>query len=127
MKIKCAISLFEVLVITGCLSTEELRKQDTQKCTGYGFRLGTPQFAQCMMKMERERDKAQECLGASLGAYSSAAQGQAAGDMSRARADCYAGRPIRPPAPAPATSAPITPPRNTTCTPSGNSINCITY
>ena len=109
----------------GCMSTEELRKQDASKCLGYGLRAGTPQFAQCMMQMERERDKAQECLITSLGAYSASSQGQGAGDMSRARADCYAGRPIRPPAQVPA--APIITPQNTSCTSSGNAINCITY
>jgi hypothetical protein len=111
--------------ISGCLSTEELRKQDTEKCAGYGFKIGTPQFAKCIMQMEGERDKARECLTVSLAAYSASAQGQGAGDMSRARADCYAGRPIRPPVtPAP---TPSISPKNTSCTSSGNAINCITY
>ena len=114
-----------VVVLFGCMSTEELRKEDRTKCAGYGFRVGTPQFAQCMMQMEKDRDTAYDCLIVSLGAYSASSPGQGAGDMSRARADCYAGRPIRPPAPIPA--APIITPQNTTCTPSGNSINCITY
>ena len=114
-----------LVFVSGCMSTEELRKQDTAKCAGYGFRVGTSQFAQCMMQMEKERDKAQDCLIASLGAYSASSQGQGAGDMSRARADCYAGRPIQPPAPV--TPAPNMMPKNTNCTSSGNAINCITY
>jgi hypothetical protein len=109
-----------LVLVSGCMSTEELRKQDTATCAGYGFRVGTPQFAQCMMQMEKKRDKAQECLITSLGAYSASSQGQGAGDMSRARADCYAGRPIRPP-------APVAPQQNTSCTSSGNAVNCITY
>ena len=114
-----------LIALCGCMSTEELRKQDSSKCLGYGFRAGTTQFAQCMMQMERERDKAQDCLIASLGAYSAASQGQEAGDMSRASADCKAGRQIRPPAPA--APAPNMMPKNTNCTASGNSLNCITY
>lgn len=114
-----------LIALCGCLSTEELRKQDTMKCAGYGFRVGTAQFAQCMMQVERERDKAQECLRVSLGAYSAASQGQEAGDMSRASADCAAGRQIRPPAPV--APAPNMMPKNTNCTTSGNSLNCITY
>jgi len=42
-----------LVAISGCMSTEELRKQDAAKCSGYGFRVGTNQFAQCMMQMER--------------------------------------------------------------------------
>ena len=125
MKVKYSLILFMVLAISGCLGTEGLRQQDTAKCTSYGLRVGTPQFAQCMMQMEKGRDRAQECLITSLGAYSASSQGQGAGDMSRARADCYAGRPIQPPAPA--APQPSISPKNTTCTSSGNAINCITY
>ena len=113
-----------LVAISGCMSTEELRKQDAAKCSGYGFRVGTNQFAQCMMQMERERDKARECLRVSLGAYSAASQGQEAGDMSRASSDCMAGRQIRPPATVSPTQNMM--PRNTTCTKSGNTYNCIT-
>jgi hypothetical protein len=119
------ISTILLVAVSGCMSTEELRKQDMTKCAGYGFRVGTTPFAQCMMQMEKDRDNAYDCLIVSLGAYSAASQGQEAGDMSRASADCKAGRQIRPPAPI--APAPNMMPKNTSCTSAGNSINCITY
>lgn len=116
---KYVLCIFIPLIVTGCLSTEELRKQDAAKCVGYGYKVNTPQFAQCMMQMDRQRERARECLSVSLGAYSAARQGQEAGDMSRANADCMAGRPISPPSQQRL-------PKNTSCTQSGNTINCVT-
>ena len=119
------IATIFLVTISGCMSTEELRNQDRTNCAGYGVRVGTTQFAQCMMQMEKDRDNAYDCLIVSLGAYSAASPGQEAGDMSRASADCKAGRQIRPPAPI--APAPNMMPKNTNCTSSGSAINCITY
>jgi hypothetical protein len=36
--------------VSGCLSPEEIAAHDAANCTGYGFRQGTPEFAQCMRR-----------------------------------------------------------------------------
>ena len=113
-----------LVTVSGCMSTEELRKQDAAKCSGYGFRAGTPQFAQCMMQADRQRERSSDCLSAALGAYSGAPQGEANAAYARANADCMAGRPVR--APAQAAPTPNMMPRNTTCTKNGNTYNCTT-
>lgn len=36
------------------------RKFDESKCSGYGYKRGTPDFAGCVMKLDKERDEAIE-------------------------------------------------------------------
>jgi hypothetical protein len=37
-------------LLGGCVSAEELRRQDEATCTGYGFHVGTNQFAECLQR-----------------------------------------------------------------------------
>jgi hypothetical protein len=36
--------------LAGCVSPEELRRQDEAACTGYGFTRGTSEFATCLQR-----------------------------------------------------------------------------
>jgi hypothetical protein len=38
------------LALAGCVSPEELRREDEATCTGYGFHPGTDAFASCLQK-----------------------------------------------------------------------------
>jgi hypothetical protein len=38
------------LGLAGCVSAAELYQRDQAVCTGYGFHLGTTEFAQCMQR-----------------------------------------------------------------------------
>jgi hypothetical protein len=38
------------LVLTSCVSPEELRREDEATCAGYGFHPGTDAFASCLQK-----------------------------------------------------------------------------
>jgi hypothetical protein len=42
----CALAL----VLTSCVSSEELRREDEATCAGYGFHPGTDAFAGCLQK-----------------------------------------------------------------------------
>ncbi len=37
-------------LLDGCVSPEELRRQDEATCAGYGFRPGTNEFAACLQR-----------------------------------------------------------------------------
>jgi hypothetical protein len=39
-----------VALLAGCVSPEELRAHDEAVCAGYGFRLGTDDFATCLQR-----------------------------------------------------------------------------
>ena len=79
-------------ILTGCMTTEEIQMRNASKCSGYGFKAGTNAFAQCMMQLEKDDEKASDCATAALAAYGAAKPGQESLEMSRARADCQAGR-----------------------------------
>ena len=38
------------LVLTSCVSSEEIRREDEATCVGYGFHAGTDAFASCLQK-----------------------------------------------------------------------------
>jgi len=38
------------LVLTSCVSPEEIRREDEATCLGYGFHAGTDAFASCLQK-----------------------------------------------------------------------------
>ena len=38
------------LVLSGCVSDAELRKQDEAQCMSYGFKPGTTDFANCLQR-----------------------------------------------------------------------------
>ena len=48
-----------LIALSACVSPEEERtaqlNQDRQTCTAYGLTLGTPQFAECMMRLGEQR------------------------------------------------------------------------
>ena len=48
-----------VLLVAACISPEEQRAMDQQKCLGFGFPPGTYGFAQCMMSVTQQREAQQ--------------------------------------------------------------------
>jgi hypothetical protein len=129
--IKVAPIFSLLLMMTGCLSPQQIRQQQADTCVSYGFKAGTNQFAQCMMMQARQADRAAECSRAGLRGFARANPTDSAGVQMAAGGDaeaaCLAGyppvRPQRQPDPPP----PNMMPKNTNCTSSGNAINCITY
>jgi len=118
-------------MLSGCLSPQEIRQQQAQTCAGYGFKPGTSQFAQCMMAQAQKAERADACSGAYFRGVAQAnptdsfwIQQAAGGD---AEAACMAGRPRPQPQRQPDPPPPNMMPKNTSCTSSGNAINCITY
>ncbi len=47
------------LFLAGCVSPEEQRAMDQQKCLGFGFKPETVAFANCMMSTSQQRDAQQ--------------------------------------------------------------------
>lgn len=43
------------LAVAGCVSAEDQRAMDEEKCTSYGYRPGTDRFADCMMSRDQQR------------------------------------------------------------------------
>jgi hypothetical protein len=117
-----------VVLLPGCLSPQQIRQQQADTCTGYGFRAGTSQFAQCMMLQAQRADREDMCSRAALRGYARANPTDTAGVQMAAGGDayeaCMTGRAVR--APTQAAPAPNMMPRNTSCTKSGNTYNCIT-
>ena len=118
------INLGLIALLSGCLSPQQIRQQQADTCSSYGFKPGTNQFAQCMMMQARQAEREAECSRAALRGFAQAkatdpvgVQMAAGGD---AQADCLAGR--RPITPQPNTRQPT----NTSCTRAGNTINCVT-
>ena len=50
----CALAL-----AASCVSPEELRHEDEAACTGYGFKAGTNEFANCLQRESLARDGTQ--------------------------------------------------------------------
>lgn len=42
-------------LLAGCVSAEDLRLADEDRCAGYGFQRGTPQFAICLQQEDLAR------------------------------------------------------------------------
>jgi hypothetical protein len=110
-------------MLSGCLSPQQIRQQQADTCSSYGFKLGTNQFAQCMMMQARQAERERECSRAWLRGM---AKAEPSGGMANvlsaggdAEADCLAGRK---PTPQPSTRQPV----NTSCSRAGNTINCVT-
>lgn len=57
------------LLLGGCLSSAEIARintqQDTERCTGYGFKPGTEAFAKCRFDLDQRRDVERDALVAS--------------------------------------------------------------
>lgn len=51
-----------VAILTGCQSTQErerlARQNDSQTCLEFGTKLGTSEYAECMLRQQERRDKA---------------------------------------------------------------------
>lgn len=43
------------LALAGCVSAEDQRTTDQDKCASYGYRPGTNRFADCMMEQDQQR------------------------------------------------------------------------
>ncbi len=43
------------LAVAGCVSAEDQRAMDQDKCASYGYRPGTNRFADCMMDQDQQR------------------------------------------------------------------------
>jgi len=97
MKLRLLILLFGLSsVLAGCMTTEEIQMRNSSKCSGYGFKVGTNAFAQCMMQLEKEDEKNSRCSSAYLAGYAAAdpskGLGFAVAQGQRAEADCQAAR-----------------------------------
>ncbi|MDL2401032.1 hypothetical protein [Rhizobium mayense] len=56
MRIFPALSLIVVaLVLSACQTAEEIRAADEARCSSYGFRRGTENFANCLMNQDLSR------------------------------------------------------------------------
>ncbi|CAN7202986.1 hypothetical protein LJR251_000544 [Rhizobium rhizogenes] len=56
MRISPALLLIATgLLLSGCQTAEEIRAADQSRCSGYGFRAGTQNFANCMMNQDLSR------------------------------------------------------------------------
>jgi len=126
-KMELKMMMVPMLLLTGCMTAEEVRQQHQAKCMGYGFQTGTSQFANCMMQLDKLAERDKRCSSAWLSAYGAADPSRGFGyavEVARqAEADCLAGRQPRPPTP----SAPPRPTTNSTCTTSGNTLNCVHF
>jgi len=56
LTIKLLPFLFLPLGIAGCVSAEDQRAADQEKCASYGYRPGTDGFASCMESQDWKRD-----------------------------------------------------------------------
>ncbi|KAA0699785.1 hypothetical protein DTW90_10590 [Neorhizobium sp. P12A] len=54
-RILCLIALAAVVSACQTLTPEQQRAADEAKCSGYGFKLGTPPFANCLMNLDLDR------------------------------------------------------------------------
>lgn len=48
------------LAIAGCVSAEDQRAMDQDKCASYGYQQGTNRFADCMMERDQQRSDDRE-------------------------------------------------------------------
>ncbi|MBB4568418.1 hypothetical protein [Rhizobium leucaenae] len=56
MRIFPALSLIAMaLALTACQTAEEIRAADEARCSSYGFRRGTENFANCLMNQDLSR------------------------------------------------------------------------
>ncbi|HEV7256337.1 MAG TPA: hypothetical protein VGN82_01025 [Bosea sp. (in: a-proteobacteria)] len=55
MKIALIAALALSLTAAGCVTAQEQRALDAEKCQGYGFRARTDAFAQCLQAIDLNR------------------------------------------------------------------------
>ncbi len=49
-------------LVSACVSPEEQRAADAQRCSGFGFTMGTSAFANCMISMANQSDAQQAAV-----------------------------------------------------------------
>jgi hypothetical protein len=62
MRIGVFAALGVALFAGGCVTIEERRALDAERCRGYGFRTGTEAFAQCMLDIDLDRSASRRAL-----------------------------------------------------------------
>ncbi|MBT1160123.1 hypothetical protein J1C56_31835 [Aminobacter anthyllidis] len=55
MKLRTILLLFTAVVLAGCVSSEEQRARDEEKCRSYGFTKRNDAFAECLQRIELDR------------------------------------------------------------------------
>ncbi len=55
MKIRTVSLLFMATLLAGCVSAEEQRALDEEKCRSYGFTKRNDAFAECMQRIDLDR------------------------------------------------------------------------
>lgn len=55
-KMRYLLIVLVPLAVAGCVSAEDQRAMDQEKCSSFGFQPGTDSFAKCMMKQSAQRD-----------------------------------------------------------------------
>ncbi|MGH6858823.1 MAG: hypothetical protein ACRECY_01120 [Phyllobacterium sp.] len=55
LKMVHVLAALAPLALAGCVSTEDQRAADQNKCASYGYGPGTDAFADCMMTQDRQR------------------------------------------------------------------------
>ncbi len=57
-----AILVLASWLVSACVSPEEQHAADAQRCTGFGFTMGTTAFANCMMSTANQREAQQAAI-----------------------------------------------------------------
>ena len=58
-KIKIIIALFSaIILVSGCKTAAERYANDSAKCSSFGFKRGSTEFATCMMQQDTTRKQA---------------------------------------------------------------------
>lgn len=135
MRLHTVLALAALAIgLAACVSPEEQRAMDQQKCLGYGFQPGTDAFAHCMMATTQQREAQQAADARQRAADQAAADrqkqaeaAQQARDAAAPAAQSHVSTP-QPVVPTMPTMPTITMPSNMVCTgtQSGNagSMNC---
>ncbi|GAA4128549.1 hypothetical protein ACFFTN_04455 [Aminobacter aganoensis] len=55
MKFRTVLLLLTAAVLAGCVSSEEQRARDEEKCRSYGFSARNDAFAECLQRIELDR------------------------------------------------------------------------
>ncbi|AWC25682.1 hypothetical protein CO731_05181 [Aminobacter sp. MSH1] len=55
MRIRIALVLACTTLLAGCVSSEEQRARDEEKCRSYGFTKRNDAFAECLQRIELDR------------------------------------------------------------------------
>lgn len=59
-KTGCLLLVLAPLALAGCVSADDQRAADQNKCASYGYEPGTDRFADCMMTQDNQRANDQQ-------------------------------------------------------------------